>query len=107
MLADDELCLCFHVSYRKVIRYIDRNTIVVPSQVSECLGAGTGCGWCRKQITRLVSDVQLTPPRDQNLDDWLRDRSPTATAHRQGREEHRRNLADGTTRDTNELNQTS
>jgi bacterioferritin-associated ferredoxin len=94
MLADDELCLCFHVSYRKVIRYINRHSITVPSQVSECLGAGTGCGWCRKQIVRLVSDVQAAPPGVQDLDDWLRDRSPSAMAHRLGREEHRRKLAE-------------
>jgi len=106
MLADDELCLCFHVSYRKVIRYIDRHSIRVPSQVSECLGAGTGCGWCRKQIIRLVSDVQGTPPGDQNLDDWLRDRSPSTTAHREGREEHRRNLAETAQADSGDMNDT-
>jgi bacterioferritin-associated ferredoxin len=94
MLADDELCLCFHVSYRKVIRYIERYSVKVPSLVSECLGAGTGCGWCRKQIARLVEDIETTPTGSQDLDDWLAARSPSANDHRQGREKHRRALAE-------------
>lgn len=46
MELDDKLCYCFHVSQRKVINYIRLNRPVVPSQLSECGGAGTGCGWC-------------------------------------------------------------
>lgn len=43
---DDQLCYCFHVSKRKVVNFIRINQPLVPSQLSECGGAGTGCGWC-------------------------------------------------------------
>ena len=46
MDPDQELCLCFHVSQRKVVNYLKREQPAVASQLTECLGAGTGCGWC-------------------------------------------------------------
>ncbi len=54
---DQELCLCFHVSRRKVIQYIRVNRPTVTSQLSECYGAGTGCGWCRPFLKRLMDDA--------------------------------------------------
>ena len=41
-----EVCMCFHVALRKLIRHHKLNRLKVPSQMSECFGAGTGCGWC-------------------------------------------------------------
>lgn len=46
MDPDDHVCLCFHVSLRKVRHFLEREKPVVPSQLSECLSAGTGCQWC-------------------------------------------------------------
>lgn len=46
MDADDHVCLCFHVSQRKLCNYLKRERPCVASQLSDCLGAGTGCGWC-------------------------------------------------------------
>lgn len=46
MEPDDKLCYCFHVTQRKVLNYIRIHQPRVPSQLSECGGAGTGCGWC-------------------------------------------------------------
>lgn len=46
MNPDDEVCLCFHVSLRKVRAYLRRENPPVASLISECLGAGTGCQWC-------------------------------------------------------------
>jgi len=46
MELDDKLCYCFHVTKRKIVNYIRVNQPRVPSQLSECGGAGTGCGWC-------------------------------------------------------------
>ena len=46
MELDDKLCYCFHVTQRKVINYIRVHKPQVASQLSECGGAGTGCGWC-------------------------------------------------------------
>ncbi len=57
MELDDELCLCFHVSKRKVINFIRVEKPARPGQLSECFGAGTGCGWCRAQLTRLFEEA--------------------------------------------------
>ncbi len=46
MHPDDEVCLCFRVSLRKVRTYLVNQDPPVASLISECLGAGTGCGWC-------------------------------------------------------------
>lgn len=46
MQPDDKLCYCFHVSHRKVMNYLRVHKPRVPSQLSECGSAGTGCGWC-------------------------------------------------------------
>jgi bacterioferritin-associated ferredoxin len=46
MQPDDLLCYCFHISHRKVMNYARIHQPSVPSQLSECGGAGTGCGWC-------------------------------------------------------------
>lgn len=46
MSPDDEVCLCFHVTLRKVRGFLERENPRVASLISECLGAGTGCMWC-------------------------------------------------------------
>jgi NAD(P)H-nitrite reductase large subunit len=63
MNLDDKVCYCFHVSRRKLMNWARHNCPKVPSQLSECGGAGTGCGWCipfLKQIFR-QSTVQENP----------------------------------------------
>jgi bacterioferritin-associated ferredoxin len=57
MEPDDELCLCFHVSRRKVEQFIRSKRPRVASQLSECFGAGTGCGWCRPFLHRLHQQI--------------------------------------------------
>ena len=46
MHPDDDVCLCFHVSLRKIRAYMEREDPAVASLISDCLGAGTGCQWC-------------------------------------------------------------
>lgn len=46
MQPDDNVCICFKVSLRKIRSYLARENPPVASLISECLGAGTGCGWC-------------------------------------------------------------
>lgn len=53
MKPDDDVCMCFHVSLRKLQNYVKREEPSVASLLSECLGAGTGCGWCRPFLERL------------------------------------------------------
>lgn len=57
MDPDQELCLCFHVSLRKVQKFIRLEKPKVASQLSQCYGAGTGCGWCRPFLKRLLDEA--------------------------------------------------
>lgn len=52
---DDEVCLCFHVSLRKIRNFLQRENPPVASLISECLGAGTGCMWCVPFLKHLHS----------------------------------------------------
>lgn len=60
MQLDDELCLCFHVTKRKVVNYLRIERPRTPSQLSECYGAGTGCGWCRPLLRKLWEAARET-----------------------------------------------
>jgi bacterioferritin-associated ferredoxin len=55
MQLDDEVCLCFHVTKRKVLNFIRIEKPRRPAQLSECFGAGTGCGWCRSYLERMFT----------------------------------------------------
>jgi NAD(P)H-nitrite reductase large subunit len=46
MNPDAKVCYCFHVSWRKLLNFIRLEKPRVASQLSQCGGAGTGCGWC-------------------------------------------------------------
>jgi NAD(P)H-nitrite reductase large subunit len=54
---DDELCLCFHVTKRKVVNFIRVEKPKRAAQLSECFGAGTGCGWCRPYLRKLFEQA--------------------------------------------------
>lgn len=81
MQPDDELCLCFHVSWRKVINYIRIHKVRIPSRLSECQGAGTGCGWCRIFMEQLVERIDPSQPLPEDLDAWLEEQMPAAQAY--------------------------
>lgn len=57
MDPDAHVCLCFRVSKRKIINYCRREQPAAASRISECLGAGTGCGWCVPYLKRLHEQV--------------------------------------------------
>lgn len=46
MELDDDVCLCFHVTRRKLENFLRVERPSRASQLSQCGGAGTGCGWC-------------------------------------------------------------
>lgn len=58
MDLDDELCLCFHVTKRKVVNYLRVEKPRRVGELSHCFGAGTGCGWCRPFLERLFQQAQ-------------------------------------------------
>lgn len=67
MELDDELCLCFHVTKRKIINYLRVHRPRVASQLSECGGAGTGCGWCVPFLKKLHRQAQETIEKGDDL----------------------------------------
>ncbi len=59
MELEAKVCYCFHISRRKLVNFVRQNRPKVASQLSECGGAGTGCGWCipfLKQIYQQAVD---------------------------------------------------
>ena len=78
MQPDDELCLCFHVTRRKVANYIGVERPQRVAQLSECYGAGTGCGWCRPFLERMFQAAQADAESAADLPspaDYARERS--------------------------------
>jgi NAD(P)H-nitrite reductase large subunit len=78
MDLDDELCLCFHVTRRKVENFIRVEQPRRVGQLSECFGAGTGCGWCRPFLKRLFEEAESQVAREGDLPsagDYARARS--------------------------------
>lgn len=93
MNPDDELCLCFHVSLRKVRNWIRLHRPQRAGQLSECFGAGTGCGWCRPWLEKLFEENGAN--RDCGPDGEIGDRrtgdsdpveTPSAAEYRQNRQ---------------------
>jgi bacterioferritin-associated ferredoxin len=68
MDLDAKVCYCFHVTRRKLENFVRRRKPKVASQLSECGGAGTGCGWCipfLKQIhAQADTDLESLIPED-------------------------------------------
>jgi bacterioferritin-associated ferredoxin len=58
MLPDDHVCICYRVSLRKISNFLERTHPTVPSQLSDCLGAGTGCHWCVPFLKKLYAQWQ-------------------------------------------------
>jgi NAD(P)H-nitrite reductase large subunit len=58
MQLDDELCYCFHVTKRKVLNFLRLRKPRRPSQISDCGGAGTGCGWCVPYLKRYFEQAR-------------------------------------------------
>ncbi len=58
MQLDDEICLCFHVTKRKILNHLRVHRPRVPSQLSACGGAGTGCGWCIPFLKKYFEQAQ-------------------------------------------------
>ena len=78
MQLDDKICYCFHVSKRKVLNFLRVRQPRVPSQLSECHSAGTGCGWCVPFLKRYFAEWQAgrTDEPDDTItpDDYARQR---------------------------------
>ena len=59
MNLDDKVCYCFHVSRRKLMNWARLHEPKVASQLSECGGAGTGCGWCIPFLKQIFKQAEI------------------------------------------------
>lgn len=76
MDLDGKVCYCFHVTQRKLLNFVRLEKPRVASQLSECGGAGTGCGWCIPFLKQLFHQAaqggatdleQLTPAEYERM----------------------------------------
>jgi len=78
MDLDAKVCYCFHVSRRKLVNHVRIHEPKVASQLSQCGGAGTGCGWCipfLKQIFQQAVDGGETELERLTPEDYERRRA--------------------------------
>jgi bacterioferritin-associated ferredoxin len=52
-----------------VVNFIRLEKPVRPGQLSECFGAGTGCGWCRPFLVKLFEQAQAGETIGSDLPD--------------------------------------
>lgn len=83
MNLDDQICYCFHVPLRKLVHFARREQPQRASQMSQCLGAGTGCGWCIPILKKIHEQARAAgEPAAPALPDGLPE---TADAYAAGR----------------------
>jgi bacterioferritin-associated ferredoxin len=90
MQPDDELCLCFHVTKRKVINFLRIERPQRASQMAECYGAGTGCGWCRPYLKKLFDAAQSQAANSEATSAFEMNQETGATADLPSAEEYAR-----------------
>ncbi len=57
MDLDSQICYCFHIKKRKIVNFVKQTRPKRASQISECFGAGTGCGWCIPFLKRIHHQI--------------------------------------------------
>ncbi len=70
MKPDEEICYCYHVSQRKLVNFARRERPKVASCMSECLGAGTGCGWCIPFLIKISQDPDAFATEGMSASDY-------------------------------------
>ena len=84
MTPDDDICYCYHVPLRKLHNFAKRSDLQRPSQMSECLGAGTGCGWCIPILKKIYEASCMQNEDIQQIVDM------TAEQYAQARDRYRK-----------------
>jgi NAD(P)H-nitrite reductase large subunit len=74
MNLDDDICYCYHVPMRKLVHFARRVRPEQPSRMTECLNAGTGCGWCIPFLTKIANDPDAVEIGDVNPERYAEDR---------------------------------
>ena len=83
MDLDAKVCYCFHITRRKLVNFVRQRRPRVPSQLSECGGAGTGCGWCipfLKQIFHQGAEADASDLESLTPEEYARRRADYSRA---------------------------
>lgn len=57
MNLDENVCYCFRITRRKIVNYLKRERPRRASQISDCFGAGSACGWCIPYLVRMHEEI--------------------------------------------------
>jgi NAD(P)H-nitrite reductase large subunit len=74
MNLDDKICYCYDVPLRKLIHFARRTRPSRCSQMTDCLGAGTGCGWCIPFLKRIAVDPERFAVDQMSADEYAEKR---------------------------------
>ena len=74
MQLDDDICYCYHVSLRKLKNFSRRVKPDCASRMTECLSAGTGCGWCIPFLIKIAQDPDAFPIDDITPEEYAQQR---------------------------------
>ena len=74
MQPDDKICYCYGVSLRKLANFARRVRPFHASQMSQCLGAGTGCGWCIPFLKKIAEDPNVLTELDLSPEEYEQNR---------------------------------
>ena len=75
MKPDDEICYCFHVTMRKLTNFSRRVRPKPFSRITQCLSAGTGCGWCIPFLIEIAKDPDAFALDDLTPEQYAEQRS--------------------------------
>lgn len=74
MHPDDKICYCYGVSMRKLMNFSRRTRPQRPSRMTECLGAGSGCGWCIPFLVKIAENPDAFVAGDLTPDQYAESR---------------------------------
>lgn len=78
MDLDAKICYCFHVTKRKLVNFCRTQKPRVPSQLADCGGAGTGCGWCIPFVKQIFAESRsgvISPTDSISPEEYERQRA--------------------------------
>ena len=79
MRPDDLICYCFRVSQRKLVNFARRERPQRASQMSQCLDAGTGCGWCIPFLIRIQENPDAFEASEIDREQYEQERAAYRT----------------------------
>lgn len=90
MKPDDTICFCHKVTLTKIKTYLRKKKPPVPSLLSECMGAGTSCGWCIKTLKELHTQhlQNIDPHINISKDEYKENRVRWKTKNRKEKEKN-------------------